>query len=102
LAGRLVVKLHERDERNPLQVGRDAISDARRELTERGIGTRHPMQDSVGDAVALAASASAAASPLANALERVMEKTKVIVDFLDKAAKVSIVVHPPFKLSTSP
>jgi len=60
------------------------------------------MRNAVDDAVALAACASAAASPIANALERVMEKTKVIVDFLDKAAKVNIIVDPPFKLSISP
>jgi len=60
------------------------------------------MRDSVDDAVALAASASAVASPLANALEHVVEKTKAIVDFLDKAAKVSIIVDPPCKFSTSP
>jgi hypothetical protein len=94
--------MHERDERNPLQVGRDAISDARRELTERGIGTPLQMQDTVDDTVALAASASAAVSPLVNALERVVGKTKAIVDFLDKAAKVSTIVDPPCKLSTSP
>jgi hypothetical protein len=95
LAGRLVIKLHEcGHERDPVQVGRVAISDARRELAERGIGTANPMRDSVDDAVALAASASAAASPLANALKHVVEKTKAIVDFLDEAAKVNILVDP--------
>ena len=47
------------------------------------------MRDSVDDALALA---SDAASPLANSLKRVVEKTKVVVDFIDNTAKVSIAV----------
>jgi hypothetical protein len=93
----LIVKLHQcEQERDPLQVGRDAISDARRELTERGIAVPNPTRDPLGDSLALAASASGSAvvSPLANALKNVVEKTKVVVDFLDEAAKVSILVDP--------
>lgn len=88
LAGRLVVKLHERDhERDPLQVGRDAILAAQRELKEGRIGTSNRRRDPIDDDVA-----QEAASLLADALEQVMEKTKAIVDVVDEAAKVSIIV----------
>jgi hypothetical protein len=52
------------------------------------------MQDSVGDARGPAASAGEIANPLATSLKRVVEKTKVIVDFIDKAAKVGTAVTP--------
>jgi hypothetical protein len=46
------------------------------------------MQDTIGDTLGLAASAGDKADPLASSLKRVVEKTKVIVDFIDKTAKV--------------
>src|ERR1700735_5030635 len=86
VAGCLIVKLHKSD---AVQAGRAAVSAARRDITEGGIAPPNPMRDSVDDALALA---SDAASPLANSLKRVVEKTKVVVDFIDNTAKVSIAV----------
>ena len=44
------------------------------------------MQDAVDDAVGLAASAK----DVAGSIKQIVEKTKVIADFIDEAAKVSI------------
>jgi hypothetical protein len=52
------------------------------------------MRDGVGDAPGLAAPVVGVASPLANSLKQVVEKTKVIVAFIDKTAKVSIGFGP--------
>jgi len=88
-AGYLIVKLHESD---AVQAGRAAVSAARHDITEGGIAAPDPMRDFVDDALGLAASAGDTATPLANSLKQVVEKTKVIVDFIDNTAKVSIAV----------
>ena len=87
LAARLIVQLRESD---TLQAVRVAVSAARHDITERGIADPSPIQDSVGNAVGLAASANAMTSPLVNSLKQIVDKTKFIVDFIDKTAKVSL------------
>jgi len=87
LVALLILKLRESD---ALQAGRVAVSAARRDITEREIAEPKSIPDSIGDAVVLAASADAMASPLVNSLKQVVNKTKFIVDFIDKTTKVSI------------
>ena len=87
LVALLILQLRESD---GLQAGRVAVSAARRDITERKIAELESVQDSVDDAVGLAASADAMASPLVNSLKQVVNKTKFIVDFIDKTAKVSV------------
>ena len=87
LVALLILQLRESD---ALQAGRVAVSAARRDITERKIAELESVQDSVDDAVGLAASADAMASPLVNSLKQVVNKTKFIVDFIDKTAKVSV------------
>jgi hypothetical protein len=89
--GCLVVELRESD---AVQAGRTAVSAARRDVTERGIAAPNPMRDHVGDALGLVAPAVDVVTPLANSLQQVVEKTKFIVDFIDKTAKVCIAVGP--------
>ena|ERR1700733_10146129 len=89
VAGCLIVKLHESD---AVQAGRAAVSAARHDITEVGIAAPNLMRDSVDDALGPAASAGDVVSPLANSLKQVVEKTKVIVDFIDNTAKVSIAI----------
>jgi hypothetical protein len=91
VAGRLIVELRESD---AVQAGHVAASAAKRDITERGIAAPNPMRDSVGDALGRAASAGDVANPLATSLKRVLEKTKIIVDFIDKTAKVGTAVAP--------
>jgi hypothetical protein len=87
LAARLIVQLRESD---ALQAVRVAVSTARHDITERGIPDSSPIQDSVDNAVGLAASANAVTSPLVHSLKQMVDKTKIIVDFIDKTAKVSL------------
>jgi len=87
LVALLILQLRESD---ALHAGGVAVSAARRDITEREITEPKSIPDSIGDAVVLAASVDAMASPLVNSLKQVVNKTKFIVDFIDKTAKVSI------------
>ena len=89
LVARLIVQLRESD---ALQAVRVAVSAARRDITERGIANPSPIHDSVDNAVGLVASANAMTSPLVNSLKQMVDKTKFIVDVVDKTAKVSLVL----------
>lgn len=87
VAGLLIVELRESE---TVQAGRAAVSAARRDITDRGIAISSAMPDSVDDVLAATTSASAVASPLVVSFKHVLDKTKVIVDFIDKTAKVSV------------
>jgi hypothetical protein len=87
VSGCLIVEIRESD---PVQAGRAAVSAARRDVAERGIATSNPIQDAVDDAVGLAASTKDVAGPVTISIKQIVEKTKVIADFIDEAAKVSI------------
>jgi len=77
-------------ESDTVQAGRAAVSGARRDVVEREIATSNPMQDAVDDVVGLAASENDVAGAVTISIKQIVEKTKVIADFIDEAAKVSI------------
>jgi len=87
LVALLILQLRESD---ALQAGRIAVSAARRDITEREIAEPKSIQGSIDDAITLAAHADAMASPLVDSLKQVVNKTKFIVDSINKTAKVSI------------
>jgi hypothetical protein len=87
VSGCLIVEIRESD---AVQAGKAAVSSARRDVAERGIATSNPIQDAVDDALGLAAPATDIVGPVTISIKQIVQKTKVIVDFIDEAAKVSI------------
>jgi hypothetical protein len=96
VSGCLIVEIRESD---PVQAGRAAVSAARRDVAERGIATSNPIQDAVDDAIGLAASTKDVAGPVTISIKQIVEKTKVIADFIDDTAKVCISLQADGHLS---
>ena len=91
-AGSLVVQLLDITTR----ASQTAIDDARDNI-EQALPPSPPIPETVQDVIVSAAAVQDLGGGIMNSLKQVVDKTKIVVDFVDKVAKVSIAVGPSLK-----